>query len=173
MLGVDFDSDPQLPWVCSFLTPSSSPKVTALHSAALDYLGETGGENGEYLVRAMLRIRDVDPRVLRLPGGPERDGALCTWFEGLFPRKYRYQGEDATMGMIRRVSESAGNHGIASDAGIATCALSAFMLGVGYHRDPLYPWAARALDVHDTEDVKIGLLCQGGLHHLNSSLTGH
>jgi hypothetical protein len=179
MLGVLFDDDPQLPWLSGELLAlppgKASGRMATLHRAALDYLGATAGENGESIVRALLRLRAFDPRTASLPPGPEREGEICALLDHLYPEKYRHQGEAATIEMIRRTTEVAAGHGIRRDGGLLLCILLAFMLGIGFDRDYLYPWVTRAFadPALGEESARVDRLYQDAIHHLNESLTGN
>lgn len=170
MLGVDFDRDPQLPWVAAQL-----PDLEELHRSARSYLGTTAGENGEHIVRAMLRMRAYDLGTASVAAGQAAEAELCNLLQEFYPQKYAYQGKPATLEMIRQTTAAAARRGIRSAPGMVTCTVLAFMLGTGFDRDPLYPWAGRALKDPEPggEAARVDRLYKDAIQHLNESLAGH
>jgi hypothetical protein len=58
-LGHDFLSDPLLPWAADCLASGHPPPVTfqMLHDEALAQMAEMSGDEGQYVMRAVLRAR--------------------------------------------------------------------------------------------------------------------
>jgi hypothetical protein len=149
MLGSRFDEDPQLPWCAAHLTDNSIPhppaRLNRLHSETMSYLDRVAGENNEHLTKALLRIRAFDPAsVDRIPD--ERfDDEITQILSGFYPQKAAYQGEEATRAVVRNAAALAGRHGLTGRRAVCLVAGLAFMLGAGFHLDPQFPWAQKAL----------------------------
>ena len=175
MLGSAFDQDPQLPWAAALLGDTGfapAARIATVYDRALEYLGEIAGEDGELIVRAMLRIRGFD--LAGVPRAPaDQEGELCALLGGLYPQKLAAQGERPTRALIRQAVARAAEHRLVGDAGIAVFVTLAFMLGSGFDQDPLYPWAARALaDTTVTDEpARVALLHREAMAYLNDSLS--
>lgn len=149
MLGAGFAGDPQLPWVGRWLDSREEPDPTAridnLFSNGIRYLRATAGENAEYVVRAMIRIRGID--FAHLPALPEAAAVLdnCARLRDSYPQKFAYQGQDLTAACTARQRQRAREVGMESPGGQFLFVVLAFMLGEGFDADPLHPWAREIL----------------------------
>jgi hypothetical protein len=149
MLGFEFAKDPQLPWMRDCLDlerhPSADERMDAAFAEGLHYLGVTAGEHAERVVRAMLRIREFDfASVPDLEGSQAVDDA-CERLAMLYPEKFAYQGRELTGQIIAQQFAAAHSHGLDGPAGRFLYVVLVFMLGVGFARDPLHPWAGEIL----------------------------
>lgn len=176
MLGSDFDHDPQLGWAAEQLADHSagpSDRIQYLFQSAVDYLSTTAGEDSELIVRAMLRIRAWDPNTAPETADTQWEGDVCALFQQLYPRKFEFQGDAATVEMLRHSVKSAARYGIGSQRGRSIYALHMFMLGSGFDTDLLHPWAARLLKdpAVATEKERLDQLWNGAMQHLNESLS--
>lgn len=150
MLGIDFAVDPQLPWVRTCLDPARSSDPTERIDGAVDdamhYLAETAGEDAERVVRAMVRIRDFD--FASVPSLQERAAVdeACGRLKRLYPEKFDFQGEALMADFVASQLNAARQQGLVGPAGGFLFVLLSFMLGTGFHRDPLHSWASRVLD---------------------------
>jgi len=150
MLGIDFAIDPQLPWIRACLDPSRNSGPTERIDEAVDeamhYLGAIAGEDAERVVRAMVRIRDFDFASVPSLQGPAAVDEACARLKWLYPEKFDFQGEALMADFVASQLNAARQHGLAGPAGGFLFVLLAFMLGTGFHRDPLHSWAVRVLD---------------------------
>lgn len=176
MLGDRFDRDPQIPWAGAQLDDVSIPnptlRIEELYKTAVNYLGATAGEDCELIVRAMLRLRAFDPEHHPRTTGEEWDKDVCARLGELYPEKYKAQGEEPTRAMVHASAERAALYGVGGPKGRAVYATLSFMLGSGFHRDLLYPWAARALEGGGGEAAMVDRLYRAAMRHLNESLSG-
>jgi hypothetical protein len=149
ILGADFARDPQLPWVRALLDDTTltdaTDRISLLYEQTVDYLGETAGEDAELVVRALLRMRDLD-----LQGLPQLDGeawvaACCDRLRALYPQKFDFQGPELTSSAVRLHLARARSLGLSGAAGEFLFVLLAFMLGSGFDTDPLHGWAGEIL----------------------------
>lgn len=176
MLGTDFADDPQLPWVADYLGAQSiadpTMRLEQLFAAALDYLGATAGEDGEWIAGALTRMRAFE-----LSAAPGRTGEgwisdVAAILKQFYPEKYHHQGDTAMRRMIWIGARRARQAGLAERHGVFVFVSLMFMLGSGFDRDPLFPWAARVLNdaAHGSETARAARLYAEGLAHIEQSL---
>ncbi len=176
MLGVDFASDPQLPWVRDCLDPARIPdpadRLDRLFEQALDYLGETAGEDSEILVRALLRIRAVDFGSVSAAPEPEAVEAACERLSALYPQKFAFQGPALTRETVALQMERAREFGLRRGGGEFLYVVLSFVMGSGIDHDPLHPWAGAILHAPaDDDDDRTARLEAAAREHLAMSLS--
>ena len=178
ILGVDFASDPQLPWVADYLDEQAiadpTMRLQQLYAATLDYLAATAGSDGRRVVRAMLRMRAFD-----LGDAPRRSGEawisdVAAIFQHFYPEKYRHQGDALMRRVIWSGRRRARPYGLAAPAGVFVFVELMFMLGCGFDHDPLHPWAAAVLNDAGigSEAERTERLYAAAMAHLAQSLSG-
>ena len=173
MLGHDFYTDPQLPWAWPITAPGNKTiRIETIYNAAVAYLTATAGEDCEYVVRALLRIRKYN-----LDQAPASEGDafvtdVLTLLRGFCPEKYACQGEELNRRLIAHARQTAYAYGITESRGILLLATLMFMLGSGVDHDPLHPWASKALKDPAARDqsARIELLYRAALAHMEQSL---
>lgn len=150
LFGSFFDRDPQLPWATGELGDQTlrerAGRIQDVYQAALDYMEQTAGDENQYLIRALVRMRSYDIHSLPPSSGADLEQDLCAVLAHLYPEKYAYQGEAVTRALIRDGARSAGRYGIDTNEGVAVYVTLLFMLGVGFDHDLLYPWAGAVLN---------------------------
>lgn len=176
ILGAEFDRDPQLPWAAGLLADLSlgpSDRLDYLYRTTLDYLSSTAGEDSELIVRAMLRIRAWDPALAPATDADAWEQDMCALFDHLYPEKFAFQDEDATLAMLRAIPARAARYQLDAPPALSIYALHAFMLGFGFDTDPLHPWAAQALSAPDcpSPQDRVARLWDAAMQHLNESLS--
>ena len=177
MLGVDFEVDPQIPWAAQKLddvgVPDRERRILNVHEEALDFLGRTAGENSENIVKAMIRLKSVDLKEFPQPSAASWGNDVFALLSRWYPQKVEAQGEGPTKALIRTTSAAAAKYRITSAPGLGLYATLMFMLGSGFDRDPLYPWAARALTNPGipNEAARVTTLHRDALGHVQASLT--
>jgi hypothetical protein len=176
MLGIDFISDPQLPWLTNCLHSASDlapdERINEAFDEALFYLGATAGEDAEHVVRAMVRIRDSDfASVPPLQGRSAVDDA-CGRLHQLYPEKFAFQGAELTAIAVASQLARARALGLASAGGGFLFVLLSFMLGSGFDHDPLHPWAAEILSpaIELSPDERAARLEVAARAHMSISL---
>lgn len=174
MLGADFDSDPQIPWAGRMLDDASvedpEDRILRLYAAAVDFLRATAGDGCRHLVRALVRIKGFDLGAVPEPLGDSWEDDLLKRLRAFFPEKYDVQGEEANRELVRQAGALAGELGFEGGRAVTAVGALMFMLGSGFHRDPLYPWAARALAGGGPEPERVARLHREALAHLERSL---
>jgi hypothetical protein len=148
MLGAFFDEDPQLPWAgAALLAPGvgSTERVEKVYALAMDYLDRVAGAENEHLVRALCRLRKLDPSTIDAIPREDRLEALAVILSRLYPEKAEAQTPEATRATLTQAMATAEVHGLSGGLGASLCAGLAFMVGAGFAADPQMPWVARTL----------------------------
>ncbi len=177
MLGVDFDTDPQIPWAARKLDDAAvadrDRRILNVHEEAVAFLARTAGEKNEHLVKAMIRLKAVDLKEYPQPGSPAWENGVFALLSRWYPQKVEIQGEGPTKALIRTTNVAAAKYRILSAPGLGLYATLMFMLGSGFDRDPLYPWAARALTNPGipNEAARVTTLHRDALGYVQASLT--
>jgi hypothetical protein len=179
ILGIDFDLDPQVPWAGQMLKSrkirNPSLRINAIYDHMLEYLGKTAGDRCEFVVRAMIRLRDWD--ISTAPGLDHKwTPNMLELLHGMYPQKFDHQGAQANRYLL---DDSATKcdffYDFRSPAGRALFTILMFMLGSGFDRDHLHPWAARILSDGKLvlEEDRVNALYQAARAHLHESLTNN
>jgi hypothetical protein len=177
MLGSDFENDPQIPWARDQIRDQGVfrpyDRIRRVFQSALDYLGETSGDNNGNLVRALIRIRDYNLAAAPTSSGQQLEDDLFELFGKLHPQKQGVQGEQPTRALIRLAGERVKEYGPTSNPALAVYSVLMFMLGAGFDKDPLYPWASEVLNLTDDrrEPARVPSLHYAAMEHLRESLT--
>jgi hypothetical protein len=149
ILGHDFSRDIQLPWVRALLDDTtitdSTDRIALLYEQTIDYLGETAGEDAELVVRALLRMREIDFQALPQLDSEAWVADCCDRLHDLYPQKFDFQGAELTASAVRLHLARARSLGLSGAAGEFLFVLLAFMLGSGFDTDPLHGWASQIL----------------------------
>jgi hypothetical protein len=175
MLGAAFDTDPQIPWALEQANDASiedtSRRIQRLFQSAVKYLSDCFGSDGAYMARALVRLRDYD-----LDAAPQReaddfDGDLLQTLERFLPQKFQTQGEEVTAALIQRGIVDAYEYGLESGPGVTVYITLMYMIGAGFDRDPIYPWAAAILnDKRLGEAEKVDALHRSSIAYVNQVL---
>ena len=177
ILGVDFAIDPQLPWVKECLDPTreSEPadRLDDLFDLTTDYLGATAGEDGELVVRALLRMRAIDFSCVPALQGEAAVEDACERLHHLYPQKFDYQGHALTAMNVAQQRWRARDLGLLDPGGEFLFVLLSFMLGSGFDHDPLHSWSGAILHLaQGNEAVRDRAALEAAARkHLEMSLT--
>ena len=176
LLGADFESDPQLPWVAALLAAPAPAqpftRLTHLYEAASEYLDRVAGEENEHLVRGLARLRAHDLRSFERTDPARLDEELLARLAWLYPQKSAAQGETANRAAIRQGIAVARRHGLEGATGVSLCTGMVFFLGSGFDCDPLVSWAAAVLgDRSLSADEKIRRLHGVAMEFLTRALS--
>lgn len=148
LLGSYFDEDPQWPWIAELLK-DEAPETTLMRMApvydqAMSLLDAMVGPDHEYLRQTLGVLRQ--PQIFdSLPEAPSFGHRLLLLLQALAPQKYQALGEDPLRHLVRHSYGAAKQHGLTTERGAMIYLALAFILGAGFDRDPLYPWAAVVL----------------------------
>jgi hypothetical protein len=156
MLGASFDDDPQLPWVRAHLTApgvGAALRVERTFAATMDHIDRISGDDNELLVRAAVRLRDLDLARFEGLAGEALVDAMSPALAHAYPEKAEAHGRAGTREALVAAVATAAEHEISGGVGAALCCGLAFMMGSGFATDPQVPWVALtlALDVDEPE----------------------
>ncbi|MFZ4790700.1 MAG: hypothetical protein ACOYMW_07395 [Candidatus Competibacteraceae bacterium] len=166
MLGSLFDEDPQLPWAAAQepVTPpavnegetaESAPppeeipetpdaQIERVYGEAMAFLDQTAGPDNGHLHQTLNLLRQ--PQVFDgLPPAPSFGHRLLLLLQALAPAKYQTLGDEPVRALVRSGYEAAKRHGFVTEPGMMNYIALAYVLGSGFDRDPVYPWAAATL----------------------------
>jgi hypothetical protein len=158
MLGIGFDSDPQLEWTREILEDpllvDPRSRMEDLWDQAMLYMERVLGPDGvfpqhPYQVARRLRLARTSPVT------DSNENTLISYFHDLWPEKTRYVDATALCAMIGKSKEAAACYGIRHELGQIEFSIHAFLFGHLFHADPLYPWITdilngdRAIDGHE------------------------
>lgn len=102
-----------------------------------------GPDNG-YLLQTLNLLRQ--PQVFDgLPTAPSFGHRLLLLLQMLAPAKYQALGDEPLRALVRTGYEAAKRHGFTTEPGMMNYITLAYVLGIGFDRDPVYPWAAATL----------------------------
>ena len=149
ILGCDFDHDPQYAWAGEQLNDLSIAdpfaRIQRVFRTTADYLGKTSGAGNEHVFRALDRMRRYDLETVPESYGAQRENDFLSVLQSFYPEKYACHTRAELLAVIRCGAEAASNHGLHEAGGQAFYMKLLFVFGVGFDRDPLYPWVGRAL----------------------------
>ena len=126
--------------------PPETPdtRIVPLYEQAMVFLDRTVGPDNEFLRQTLSVLRH--PRVFEgLPAAPSFGHRVLLLLQTLAPEKYKALGEEALRALVRSGYEAAKHHGVTTELGMMNYLALALVLGSGFDRDPLYPWAAAVL----------------------------
>lgn len=148
LVGSDFDQDPQLRWAGEVLADQAAAegdRVARLHAAATAYLERVVGPNGEYIDRALQKLRQTPVEGFVTSGGGDFETYMRARLEAIYPEKCAHLGEDGVRALVRQGVVCARSHGLTTERGVVTAILLMLFLGSGFATDPQFPWAAAAI----------------------------
>jgi hypothetical protein len=169
LLGSFFVEDPRFPWAAELLAPDSPEpplfRVRRAMDGATDWLDESHGPENEHLVRGLLRIRALTPETV-----PEQAdvAGLVAWLRGLMPQQAAACGAGAMTELAQTALYRAASYDMIAPRDAAMIALHMFMLGSGFDRDPLVPWAGPILAAGGRD--RAGHLFAASLRYLDAVL---
>jgi hypothetical protein len=140
MLGVGFDSDPQLEWGAATLadpTPMDpSTRMDELWDQAMIYMDQALEPAGVCLKRAFLMDRKRRQSSGKSFVGGE--SLLMDYFHQIWPEKAEYIGTVALRNLIRESANTAKHYWITDDEGQTEFSIHAFLFGHMFHADPKF-----------------------------------
>jgi hypothetical protein len=133
--------------------------------AATDWLDESHGPENEHLVRGLVRIRALTQETV-----PEQADAagIVAWLCALMPQQAAACGADAMIALAETALSRTADYDMIAPGDAATIALHMFMLGSGFDRDPLVPWARPILAAGGRD--RAGRLFAASLRYLDAVL---
>lgn len=153
LLGSDFDRDPLVPWAAQALEQSELPaaaRIGLLYEAAGPELTSMAGPRGGTYKRALARARQVPFERYRGEAENASDRAQALVHE-VYPQRLGRLPPGGLGRLIARAEQITHDHALDPGAGPPLAAVLIALLGIGFDRDPLHPWAVAALR-EDSED---------------------
>jgi hypothetical protein len=148
MLGSDFDTDPQYPWVAEILNDQNikdqMARAESLYNKFAEYAEKVLEPKNIYEKEALHRItRQRLKDFPMLEDSFEND--VTRWLWEIYPEKCNYVGEPALTELVQNARLEANNYGINFCPGTTLVALALFAFGHGCLSDPQFPWIAETL----------------------------
>jgi len=148
LLGIDFDEDPQYPWVAETLLDDSIggeiERADWLHDQVIGLLETAAGPKRAFAIQSLHRARQLPFRGVS-PSSADFEGVVARMMGEMYPEKAHYVGEGALRNLARAAVVEAGRKETATDEGVCLFAGLMFAVGRGFYRDPKYPWIAGTL----------------------------
>lgn len=177
MLGVDFATDIQYPWMDTILDPKKNydptDRLDRALAAAIEHLGRIAGEDAEFVVRATLRMRRIDFAQVPALCEPAAIADNCARLKAAYPEKYTELGATLTHSCVTHWRATARSLEIGDSGGQFLFVLSSATLGSGFYIDPLQPWAKAVLDPLTDLSTRSARFEAEVRAHLQSSLESH
>jgi len=149
LLGGNFDSDVQLPWVTGILDDRSmlyaSTRMDAFAEEALAYFDRIAGQDHVHINRALVRLHGEAQRIVAQFPVPDFEGRMHAELHNLYPQKYEAVRGAGIAALIRAGGELASGNGLSGQHGRAICTVLMFFLGTGFDTDPLEEWVTAIL----------------------------
>ena len=146
MLGADFDTDPQYPWISEILDSKKDQMFRAdwLHSEAMKYYKAVFGPALEYEIQAIRRQLEAwDNLASRLA---KSNGAeMVQVLQWAYPEKAAFLGAETLQKLVQCGGDLSARHGVSEPIGIALLTGLLFTFGHGCCTDPQYSWIAAAI----------------------------
>jgi hypothetical protein len=178
MLGSDFDSDPQLPWVARILddpnTPDEMARARSLYDKTMEYLDQVAGPEYRYAKEALRRAKQLKPEDLAI-ARQGFEANLLGHLNRFYPQKFKFVGEAALRSLVPRAMELAKEYSMASNSGLVLLIGLAFTLGHGFAADPQFPWIESTLknDQIADPDKRVERLYSKSMTYLGKVLAYH
>lgn len=165
LLGCHFDTDALLPWAAEILNDRTTEQVARgdrLYDRARehikrlipDYRDPAGKPITARFMTALRQLRHEPDAPFSANHLPTFSRALRARLESVFPAKYCYIGEQQVSELVAQAIATAAHYGMVGERGVTLFTVLMFVLGSGFHRDPLLPWASATLTDDATDEKK-------------------
>lgn len=179
LLGGGFDSDVLLPWAAEILKDRSSGEVVRgdrlyykiwnyIDHVAKDYRDANGQPTTARFMQDLRQVRHSGGEVITPAHTPSLVESQWLRLQRLFPAKCEYVGQAGVRRGIEIGFASAQTYGITKECGLILFTGMKFVLGGGFHQDPLLPWVAATLQdsAIQNQDKRVEKLYAEGLSFL-------
>ncbi|VAW73628.1 hypothetical protein MNBD_GAMMA10-1203 [hydrothermal vent metagenome] len=142
LLGSDFDSDVQLPWVYNYLTDQSVSSVDQRMEntwrAAIVFISRIAGDQLEFIRPVFYKLYKFNTQnLLHLTEDNFEKEINCFLLE-LYPEKYNYQMGGGNSALIKYGLNISEKYNVESSHGKAVIIVLMFVFGSGFYSDPLF-----------------------------------
>lgn len=167
MVGVGFDTDPQLPWATEILSDKSLKdpwdKMDKLWDRAMTYLESVIGTEEVFPIQAYNLFRKKDYMNHPLGSINNVNKRIIEYFVKIWPEKFEYIRNNKLEQFISNSLYNAIRYGISHPEEQTEFTIFAFLLGHRFFIDPVYPWIVSILnenlpDVRNTQKNKETLI---------------
>jgi hypothetical protein len=166
LLGSSFDMDPLLPWAAKILNDTSTSdqieRGDRLYDRAWEYIDHiipdfrdaAGQPITARFIAELKKLRSMPDELVTTAILPEFTHRARDRLEQVFPAKSRYVGEQAVNQAIADAIGAARSYGLTGEQGTWFVVVLKFLLGTGFDKDPLLPWASATLSDSATSDPR-------------------
>ena len=145
--GIDFDTDPQLPWAGgTFADPRiAHPLLMAdrLYDRMRDYAELVLGVENARLIAAARRVSMASTSALDLAEGDE--AGFARLLSAVYPERCVYMGKAALGQVMQMAVREARQYGLQPGRGVALMGIMLLFFGSGVAHDPFYSWIEASL----------------------------
>jgi hypothetical protein len=144
MLGIGFDTDPQLPWASSILHDGSFDDpwyiMDKLWDKSMEYMVYVLGPDDVFPVKAYRLAIGYLP--MDIPGftADRMTNTVIKHMNTIWPEKVEYIGATQLKEFLRKSIYNAEYHHVTHFQGQAEFMIFSFLLGHHFYNDPAYPW---------------------------------
>ena len=181
LLGSGFDNDPLLPWAADVLNDRSNADPIErgddlydrgwayIQHIVADYRDAQGRPTTARFVEEIRALRGRSGKPINATEIQIFSNDLFDRIVRVLPAKAEYVGEERIRLQISRSIEAANGYSITSERGLVLFCVLKIMLGDGFDRDPLLPWASKVLNDETISDqsVRVDRLLAEGVGFLN------
>lgn len=151
VLGIDFDTDPQLYWAYETLGDESlgdeNSRTNLLYDRMTIFMDEVIGEDKKHLISALKKLNSLDLEE-QAANTTLTTETIIELMASIYPEKVDFVGHEKLSELISLSSSEATDFSLPSPGGTITLASLKLALGHGICRDPLYPWISATLEDH-------------------------
>jgi hypothetical protein len=167
MLGAGFDDDPRFPWAPIILHDADTgerERMERLLAEAMAYVEATRtdfpawGGDARRLSNGIRKLRAESSEHLVTSTTPGFKARLRAFYAELLPARYKHAGDDVLEEVLETGIHHARRYGLSTERGTATYTTLAFLLGAGFTKDPVHPWATAAVAAQVDANEKADLL---------------
>jgi hypothetical protein len=148
LLGVDFDTDPQYPWIAEILNEQSTrgqmQRADRVHAWLMEFLEAAGGPGRQYARQALARARGMPLEGIPVASETFAD-EIVRRMKAAHPEKASFLGDDNLRGLIPRAVEETKKYSVSTDEGVSLFVALMYAVGHGFAGDPKYPWVSKTL----------------------------
>jgi hypothetical protein len=149
LLGCEFDTDPQYPWVTQTLIDQNAgpqmQRAEQLYERVLDYQAKIAGPRNDYRSVVLGDIAFLSTVLLSLPGRQNFIPDMLREITQRYPHKAACAREEGLEALIRRAFNIARSQRLSSARGMALIVALMLLFGHGFIGDPLYMWITQPI----------------------------
>lgn len=149
ILGVGFDSDPQLSWAKTYLddkTITGKTRIDGLWDNAISYLDRLLGPENLFPTEPFLIMQGIQRNNVFVASIYDQPETIGKYLRTIWPEKSAYIGEPAVNALLKYTRQLAHHYRLPIAQGYCELTLHAFLFGHHFITDPVYPWASQILN---------------------------